>query len=138
MWSSAYEELLLINGSLGSICNFTGIRIEEKNSFAVTLPDIRESIPSSACFAALLGLLIQSQGVINAYLESKPRTVNYYGGQTMESGSVTGGRPFSDRGLNGTGQIIGHCDTGIDLYSCYFRDRDNRAVSLCYHQVMSS
>lgn len=37
--------------------------------------------------------------------------------------------PFSDAGLNGTGQVIGVADTGVDEMSCFFRDTDRGKVT---------
>jgi len=128
MWATAYEDVRSFDTPLASYCNFNNLIITNTSPSSISLHNVRETVTTSACIATLLAILIQSPGASNVYLESRPVLLNYYGGQTMETGSVTGGRPFSDRGLNGTGQIIGHCDSGIDLYSCYFRDQDYRPV----------
>ena len=36
--------------------------------------------------------------------------------------------PMRDAGLDGTGQVIGLSDTGLDDSSCFFRDDDNGQV----------
>lgn len=53
-----------------------------------------------------------SNKVLTAYME---------GGDTTET-------PMRDSGLDGTGQVIGLTDTGLDESSCFFRDDDYGSV----------
>jgi len=46
---------------------------------------------------------------------------NYISTQIMQTGSPTGTeRPLWALGVNGSGEVAGVADSGIDLYSCYF------------------
>jgi hypothetical protein len=79
--------------------------------------------------SALAAVFLQRRRVFHININAKPKVNNYYGAQTVETGSVSGGTPYRHLGINGTGQIIGHCDTGVDQYSCYFDDPRGALVS---------
>ena len=46
-----------------------------------------------------------------------------------QSGSVNS-RPFFDNGLDGTGQVVGVADGGLDRDNCYFRDASDNEESI--------
>lgn len=41
--------------------------------------------------------------------------------RTLQSGSFAGTTPYFEQGIFGTGQVIGICDSGVDIDSCFFR-----------------
>ena len=125
-----------ISPSIADICGFDSLAVTARgrntvivsNLGAITKASSDTSSPM-ACMSALAAVLLQRGRVFHVNLNAKPKVSNYYGSQTVETGSVSGGNPYRHSGLNGTGQIIGHCDTGVDQYSCYFDDPRGALVS---------
>ena len=55
----------------------------------------------------------------------------------IESGSVDGGSPLTDEGLDGSGQIVGVTDDGLDLTSGYFYDPDVPEAGPTHRKVLA-
>jgi hypothetical protein len=118
-----------IRPSIADICGFDSLSVTARGRNTVIVSNLGaiakaspENISNMACLSALAAVLLQRRRVSHMNLNEKPKVNNYYGSQTVETGFVSGGTPYRALGLNGTGQIIGHCDTGVDQYSCYFDD----------------
>jgi subtilisin family serine protease len=56
------------------------------------------------------------------------RPFNRFGKGIMQSNSYNDTVPYSDAGLDGTGQVVGIGDSGLDEKSCYFRNGDGLEV----------
>ncbi|CAM9757487.1 unnamed protein product [Phaeothamnion confervicola] len=86
------------------------------------------SVPSGACLSALLAHLSTQQEV--SYIEPRQRafTFNLNAAWVAQSGTQDYW-PLWDAGLNGTGQIIGVADTGVDISHCDFRESDGSSVA---------
>ncbi len=50
--------------------------------------------------------------------------------------NVPGNTRISDQGLDGTGQIVGVGDTGLDYDSCYFRDTSGAPIGFTHRKVV--
>lgn len=59
-----------------------------------------------------------------AYVEIKRvfKPQNYYSHAVMQGGTSADHTPFFNAGIDGSGQIVGVGDTGVDVDSCYFWD----------------
>ena len=109
-------------------CNYHNIQVEHrKNNVILKLGDsFFENIElSAACFANLVVLLSSDPGVSRVALSRPMRTLNSNARPIMQSGGAND-ETYSDAGLDGTGVVVGISDTGIDEFSCYFRDPKGR------------
>ena len=74
----------------------------------------------ASCFAVLYAAAIEAPLVFNVYLAKQTKVVNNIPTQVGQTGAQAGIDPYTVAGLDGTGQVAGTCDTGVDLNSCYF------------------
>jgi hypothetical protein len=84
--------------------------------------------------ALLYAVVIETPLVFVMQIDREISTSNYYSVQDLETGTANGGSPYYDLGLDGSGQIIGSCDSGLDMNSCYFEENssNNKKVSRIY------
>eukprot|EP01041_Mallomonas_annulata_P002916 gene2916-5728_t len=135
MWSAALITLSTMFPSsvdLATVCGFYTLSITPLGKSAVHISNLQHMIRVSSrrnvrgeCLATLLAVAVSIPQTGYVYLRTRPRTMNFYGAQITQTGSRTGGTPYHDRGLNGSGQILGSCDTGVDMSSCFFSDEVN-------------
>lgn len=81
------------------------------------------------CLALFVATVASHAAVSRIALSRPMRLLNNYARGIVQSGRVNS-EPYSLVGLDGTGQIIGIADTGIDENSCFFRDDVNGFVPL--------
>ena len=77
----------------------------------------------SACVGTLIAGLAVRQDVCGLEISADLGTTNYNANWMVQSG-VEGETPLTDIGLDGSGQVVGLSDTGIDVQNCYFYDAD--------------
>lgn len=77
----------------------------------------------SACVGTLIAGLAVRQDVCGVEITAELGTTNYNANWMVQSG-VKGETPLTDIGLDGSGQVVGLSDTGIDVQNCYFHDAD--------------
>ena len=139
MFRSSYTQLQSIKNqyphvSLNTICKYEVIDVTIRET-AFRISNIIDLVYNASsynmhgsCIAILYAVLIQLPGSSSVYLKGKPKISNMYAKQTVQTGSPGGGSPFHAAGLDGTGQLVGLCDTGIDLYSCFFAETSGSPV----------
>lgn len=76
---------------------------------------------SAECMYHLLSELAQNSAITQLSLSRPPRLLNINARGIVQDGAV-GVESWGALGLDGTGQIVGISDTGIDENSCYFKD----------------
>lgn len=83
---------------------------------------------SQLCFLLLVKKLVHANNVARIMARKKMTTHNRNGKFIVQSGSLFGSTPFLTAGLNGTGQIVGIGDTGLDESHCLFSNTDGSKV----------
>ena len=53
---------------------------------------------------------------------------NYFAARITQGGTLDADTTFWDLGVNGSTQVVGVADTGLDEYSCHFYDSENGPV----------
>ena len=81
------------------------------------------------CFTRLLVAVLAKDGVSRVALGRPMRLLNNYARGLVQSGKILQ-EPLSAVGLDGSGQVVGIADTGIDENSCFFRDDEHGFVPL--------
>eukprot|EP01036_Dinobryon_divergens_P038279 gene38279-50225_t len=135
MWSAAlitFTTTFPARVRLATVCGFYTLSITPLGEAAVLISNLQHMIRVSSlhgvrgeCFATLLAVAVSIPQTGYVYLRTRPRTMNFYGAQITQTGSPSGGTPYHTRGLNGSGQLLGSCDTGVDMSSCFFSDEVN-------------
>lgn len=83
-----------------------------------------------SCFAGLLALIVTHKSVLDIRLRAGKFTHNnFIKGIIQTDVREDDTYPYTEAGLNGTGQIIGVGDTGVDEYSCFFTNGDGTLVT---------
>lgn len=88
--------------------------------------------------AAVLKWLAQRPSVRWLSPRMQSKTYNQNAAVITQTGGLSGSavatdlslHPFWRAGIDGTGQIVGSGDTGVDMNSCFFRDSSNRFENL--------
>lgn len=86
----------------------------------------------SSCLAGLLALLARQKEVVDIRLRHDKATFNNYIKsivQTEQYGEGEAMYPYHAAGLNGTGQVVGIGDSGLDERSCFFNEGDNSLMN---------
>jgi subtilisin family serine protease len=92
---------------------------------SISSPLLRQS-----CVVSLLSHLLTNYGsIIDIRMKFPNYPFNLYNKGIVQDGTYSQSYPYLAKGLDGTGQIIGIGDTGIDELSCFFRNADNSKVS---------
>ena len=147
MWRSALSVFSPYSESeVVDICGFRDVVVSPKTSFTVAISALYHAFRiqnsaeiSASCFAAIYAVAIQEPLCFNVMLTLDITTLNYVAANDIQTGFPNGDNPYRDRGLDGSGQVIGSCDTGVDLASCYFREPVGGPVSgLCPSHSMHS
>ena len=133
-WSvleSTYRQLLMdatAGNENSESCNYHNIQVEHrKNNVLLKLGNsfFDDVELSGACFANIVVLLSSDPGVSRVALSRPMRTLNSNARPIMQSGGPND-ETYSNAGLDGRGVVVGISDTGIDEFSCYFRDPKGR------------
>jgi hypothetical protein len=123
LWSDRW----LSSADLGAMCGLTspslGVRLR-RGAVLLTYP-LKGVVGSSrAACAALLMHIIASDAAVRYVGLSRPIHLQNKNTRTCVQGDE-GKVPFVSAGLDGTGQIVGQSDTGVDRYSCFFIDPEH-------------
>lgn len=95
-----------------------------KHGLAMHLPLMEDP---AECIAVLSATILSEQEVIKIALTKPMQLLNNNARPIVQSGS-TAQEIYTHLGLNGSNQVIGVSDTGIDEQSCYFKDAVHGAV----------
>ena len=90
------------------------------------------SIQPSTCFAVVLAVLASDHEVTDVRLRHEKSSFNNYIKSIIQSevyGEGFNMYPYLQVGLNGTSQVVGVGDTGLDELSCFFNEGDNSLVN---------
>jgi hypothetical protein len=128
-----------------SICNFTALSLSdninaplegtermEPGGPVVHLSGLKalwssEGILRRRCLIGLLGALVQQNDVLHVEPKAHARAHNARSAKLAQTAANSASpylsaTPIWDMGINGTGQIIGMADSGLDTASCFFSD----------------
>lgn len=143
-WQSARQELdaLAATGS----CNYDGLEIADRADGASIRGLHRISHTSAtsergiytfhvACYMSLIAQLANLDFVVNVALLSKLAFLNNLAKSIAQDGSIDQVYPYSAAGLNGSSEVIGIGDTGIDETHCMFRNADGSKVQRSSYQA---
>ena len=106
------------------VCDYSSISIvHRKNNILLKLGTnfLQSSDRSAACLANIIVLISGDKGVTRVALSRPMHTLNDIARPIMQSGNANK-ELYSIAGLDGKGVVVGISDTGIDEYSCYFKD----------------
>ena len=96
------------------------MRLRKDAAFLTYMFGDLEDSSSGACLAFMVHRIASDDSVLHVGF-SRPLALQNKNTRAIVQGG--GGRePFKIAGLDGSGEVVGHSDTGIDQYSCYFRD----------------
>ena len=114
----------------GNLCaSLIQARGFRKNTLEFELDEAIWTPGQAHCLALLVAMVASHESVSRIALSRPIRLLNDFARGIVQSGRVHT-EPFSQVGLDGTGQIVGIADTGIDENSCFFRDDVNGFVPL--------
>lgn len=134
-WSTLLDQLA--NKPIDNLhlqCKYSDIQYRayhRKNMLHIHFPSSIKSQFSDAnamgktCLYYYLSQLIHFPEMIKISFILQPQPHNNYARSIIEANNVDQTFPYSQAGLNGTGQIIGMADTGLDQKSCFFYDSIN-------------
>ena len=100
------------------------------SSLSVTgLHGLAGSLSGRACLGNLVATLALERDVVNVYVRPHDTILNDYGKSIVQSTVYQSGQhPYNSAGLDGTGQIVGVGDTGLDDLHCMFINSDGSSV----------
>jgi hypothetical protein len=91
--------------------------------------DIYNNDKNNACIANLLANFANHPNIINIAIKPKMRVFNNNGKSIVQANSTNNTHtPYTNIGLNGSNQIIGVGDSGLDDYQCFFSNDDGSVV----------
>lgn len=136
LWRDALSELKKFASS-GSppACPFTALEVDASPSGTVVIGGLQqffESVPeemTSSCGAALLALLAQQKGVSDLRYRLPKAAFNANGKSIVQTETFGTSFPYTNAGIDGTGEVVGVGDTGLDELSCFFRNTDSSKVA---------
>ena len=110
-------------------CDFENLIVEHKKNQILLIDSNRSYITNSnlyhsACILSLVRGIASDPAVIKISLSVPMRLLNNNARGIIQSHN-TDQEPWSVLNLDGSGQIVGVSDTGIDENSCYFIDKQN-------------
>jgi subtilisin family serine protease len=82
-----------------------------------------------ACYFNLLSAIADQDHVVNVVLKRKLRSLNDLAKSIVQKGDVSKVYPYTAAGLNGSSEVIGIGDTGLDENHCMFKNPDNSMVT---------
>ena len=114
--------------------DYTKIAHVSEDGIIFRSQDLHNSGISHSCFVHMVAKIVHHPSVTSVSKAGKFRILNDYAKSIIESntyntpGTSQSSRnsmwPYTQMGLNGTGQNIIISDTGLDQYSCSFREGD--------------
>mmetsp|Transcript_14029 Transcript_14029/g.14643 ORF Transcript_14029/g.14643 Transcript_14029/m.14643 type:complete len:1100 (-) Transcript_14029:260-3559(-) len=129
LWTNLLEQLKKSSIS----CSFSTLSIESSSNNLVIgnlKQFLQSSDDSSACSASLLAILVQQQGVADIKFRLPKQKFNKNGKHIVQTKNFTATTfPYTNAGIDGTGQVVGIGDTGVDELSCFFRNSDGSKVA---------
>lgn len=112
-------------------CNFAELDVTEtENQISLSgIAKIQEqSEYPTACLAALMAVLAHQSQVVDIRLRHEKTSFNNYIKSIVQSEVYAQGEemyPYLQAGLDGTGQVVGIGDSGLDELSCFFNEGDD-------------
>jgi hypothetical protein len=85
------------------------------------LAALGSSAQGMSCLTQLVEAAASDRRVVRVLIAPEPKLLNDNARGITQSGTV-GIEPFGAAGLDGTGQIVGLADSGLDDLSCFFID----------------
>ena len=100
------------------------------SSLSVTgLHRLAGSPSGRACLGNLVATLALERDVVNVYVRPHDTILNDYGKSIVQANTYQSGQhPYNSAGLDGTGQVVGVGDTGLDDLHCMFINDDESEV----------
>ena len=142
LWGKAIRDLNLVassprNSPESSLCPDHVLSLEFITQSQLVLGNLDEffdAIPTShrqPCILSLLShfLTTYSTTIADIRLRFPKYTSNHKDKGIVQTKTYSETYPYHAAGLDGTGQIVGVGDTGIDELSCFFRNMDSSIVA---------
>jgi len=127
-WKEAADELLTHPHSSATdlvgedVCRFSRLKHRAIGPSSIEVGNLHEirdySSTPTACFASLLAAAAEQNEVVDIRLRHSMKAFNnYIKGIVQTDTREDSVYPYFEAGLNGTGQVVGVGDTGVDEYS---------------------
>lgn len=112
------------------VCLFSQLRVERSEHGLVidNLGVIAQSAAPNACYASLVAAFATQPATSSVRLRTPKQGLNNFNRGIVQTEVREESYPYNDAGLNGTGQIVGVGDTGVDERSCFFSNADGSLV----------
>jgi hypothetical protein len=113
-------------------CSYTSLEFEDVSSFVYVkgIHHVAGAEAGRACLANLVATLALEPNVVNIYLRPHDTVLNDVGKSIVQDMTTTSDmHPYDAAGLDGTGQIVGVGDTGVDDQHCFFINTDGSEVA---------
>lgn len=124
----------------GGACYFSSLQVVAEGSSGVIIRDLHQLHESSphptSCVTSLLALLSHHPSVVDIRLRHDKTSFNNYIKSIVQSEVYGQGEalyPYLQAGLDGTGQVIGIGDSGLDERSCFFNEGDSSLMTRSDH-----
>jgi hypothetical protein len=142
LWDDAHTTLRSLSLSSGHSlgpeavsndhCGYSHLSLEAhaKGLRISGLHHVAQSASSRACLTNLVAVLATRSEVLDVTVRPHDTVLNAVGkGICQAKSTTTSNTPYANAGLNGTGQVVGVGDTGLDDLHCFFRNRDGSQVT---------
>jgi hypothetical protein len=130
--SDASSVSLDTSDSEDNSCSYASLRFEEyPGGLAITgLDRVTAARGGQHCFANLVATIALETNIVNVYLRPHDTVLNDAGKSIVQGETSSSGvHPYQAAGLDGTGQIVGVGDTGVDDLHCFFINSDGLPVA---------
>ena len=123
------------DGDSTGVCSFDALEVLAEGSAIIVreLHQLHEaSLYPTSCLAVLLALVAHHPAVVDVRLRHDKTSFNNYIKSIVQSevyGQGDALYPYLQAGLDGTGQVIGIGDSGLDERSCFFNEGDNSLMN---------
>ncbi|RYG70070.1 hypothetical protein EON64_01190, partial [archaeon] len=124
---AAREGKQAADASLHDYCALSRARFHVAKQRVLVYFDAYEADKFHHCLASMVSSMLRGGEVIKVALTKPLQTQNNNARRIVQTGALSV-EPYTAMGLNGTGQVIGVSDTGIDEHSCFFRDLEHGRV----------
>lgn len=105
------------------------LKSKEKKYFIHNMNNNNDNDINNACLASLFANFANHPSIINVAIKPKMRVFNNNAKSIIQNNSIdTMHTPYTNIGLNGSDQIIGVGDSGLDDYGCFFSNDDGSVV----------
>jgi subtilisin family serine protease len=148
LWQNAIRDLNLVansprSSSEATLCPDHLLSLEFITPSQLVLGNLApylDAVPASyrqSCVLSLFShfLTAYSATVADIRLQFPKHKTNHKNKGIVQTKTFSENYPYHDAGLDGTGQIVGIGDTGIDELSCFFRNSDNSKVARSTHDA---